>query len=320
MNDQQQTTESLTPEANYRRLYESMKDAFVSVTMDGRIQEYNEAYRQMLGYEPEELASLTFRDLTPSKWHAFQNELIQQQVLARGYSDTYEKEYRRKDGTLVPVELRTILLKDDDGQPCGMWAIVHDITARKKAELSLAEAERMLRMLMDASPESILLLDPAGKVLSANKTAAHRLGKSVNDVLGCSAYDLLPAEVAANRRTHVEKVVCTGQAVRFEDRRLGRYMEHALYPILDEHGRVTSVAVLGIDPTERNPLRLAAAITDISESPGWIETGSERISVICSKKECAGTSATAVCAATEQRSMPRSRRPSSAMLRGTPKP
>ena len=73
-------------------------------------------------------------DVTPEKWHSLQAEIIQKQVLSRGYSDIYEKEYRRKDGTILPSKLRTFLLKDDRGRPCAMWGIVRDITERKRAK------------------------------------------------------------------------------------------------------------------------------------------------------------------------------------------
>lgn len=128
-------------EAKYRRLHQSMQDAFVSVDMTGRIQEFNEPYRRMLGYEPEELKALTYVDLTPEKWHQFEATIVEQQILKRRYSDTYEKEYRRKDGTIFPVELRTFLLTNNDDQPSGMWAIVRDITDRKRSE-NAAEKER----------------------------------------------------------------------------------------------------------------------------------------------------------------------------------
>ena len=68
-------------EAKYRRLHESMRDAFVSVAMDGRILECNRTYQEMLGYEFEELTALTFMDLTPDKWHEFQAKLFQEQLL-----------------------------------------------------------------------------------------------------------------------------------------------------------------------------------------------------------------------------------------------
>ena len=63
----------------------------------------------------------------------FQNEIVTQQIIPKGYSGIYEKEYRKKDGTIFPVELRTFLLKDDAGNPSSMWAIVRDITERKLA-------------------------------------------------------------------------------------------------------------------------------------------------------------------------------------------
>ena len=129
-----------TSEAKYRRLHRSMRDAFVSVDMDGPIREYNEAYLTMLGYEPEELLKLRYMDLTPEKWHSYEAEIVQNQILRWGHSEIYEKEYRRKDGTVFPVELRTFLIKDDHGQPSAMWAIVRDITERKRAEEALREA------------------------------------------------------------------------------------------------------------------------------------------------------------------------------------
>lgn len=117
-------------ETRYRRLHESIMDAFVSVDMDGRIKECNEAFRRMLGYDSEEIALLTYKDLTPEKWHLFENEVIKPQVLSKGYSDIYEKEYRRKDGMLLPVELRAFLLRSDQGIPPCIGAIVRDITER----------------------------------------------------------------------------------------------------------------------------------------------------------------------------------------------
>jgi CheY-like chemotaxis protein len=39
------------------------------------------------------------------------------------------------------VELRTILMRDAAGEPCGMWALVRDISARKQAEAALAAAK-----------------------------------------------------------------------------------------------------------------------------------------------------------------------------------
>ena len=132
-------------EAKYRRLHETMMDAFVRIDMTGNLQEANRAYQGLLGYSEEELLQKTYKDLTPEKWHASEAGIIAEEVLVNGHSRVYEKEYRRKDGTIFPVELRTFLLRDDIGQPIGMWAIVHDITERKRVEEEKARLESQLR-------------------------------------------------------------------------------------------------------------------------------------------------------------------------------
>ncbi|HBG19015.1 MAG TPA: hypothetical protein DDY32_06990, partial [Desulfobulbaceae bacterium] len=116
--DVKQVEEALRrSEAHYRLLHESMRDGFVHVMMDGRIIDCNEIYCRMLGYSAEELRFLTYINITPERWHDFEAAIVCDQILSRGFSDIYEKEYRRKDGTVFPVELRTILIRDDRGRP-----------------------------------------------------------------------------------------------------------------------------------------------------------------------------------------------------------
>lgn len=136
-------------EAKYRKLHESMRDAFVSVALTGEILEYNAAYRAMLGYSDEELMRLTFMDLTPPRWHESEAVIVRDHILKLGASPVYEKEYQRKDGTVFPVELRAFLIRDDAGKPASIWGIARDITERKEAELvllrSLDEKEVLLK-------------------------------------------------------------------------------------------------------------------------------------------------------------------------------
>ncbi len=121
-------------EREYRDLYESMRDGFATVDMDGTIINCNPEFERIVGYTLDELTNLSYRDLTPEKWHEMETGILMEQVIARGYSDLYEKEYIRKDGSIVSVELRTHLIKDDEGNNTGMWAIVHDISTRKMTE------------------------------------------------------------------------------------------------------------------------------------------------------------------------------------------
>jgi two-component system cell cycle sensor histidine kinase/response regulator CckA len=160
-------------ERKYRMLHESMRDAFVSVAMDGRILEFNPVYQNMLGYTQDELFTKTYSDLTPGEWHAMEARIVAEQVVPRGYSDVYIKEYRRKDGTVFPVELRTTLIQDDAGHPVAMWAILRDITERKRAE--------ELRLKMETQMLQVQKLESLG-VLAGG--IAHDFNNLLTGILG----------------------------------------------------------------------------------------------------------------------------------------
>ncbi|MEQ1851898.1 MAG: PAS domain S-box protein, partial [Chthoniobacteraceae bacterium] len=145
----------LQREAKYRQLHDTMREAFASVDMKGRIIEFNSVYQEMLGYSESELRQLTYVDLTPKKWHRFEARIIREEVIPRGFSGIYEKEYRRKDGSIFPVELHTFLIRDGKGEPEGMWAIVRDITGRKRAERALQESEARFHMVLENSVEAV---------------------------------------------------------------------------------------------------------------------------------------------------------------------
>jgi len=73
----------------------------------------------MLGYSLEELRNLAYRDITPEKWHAMEATMVEQ-ALEKGYSDIYQKEYVRKDGLVMPIELRTHVFREENGKPTEM--------------------------------------------------------------------------------------------------------------------------------------------------------------------------------------------------------
>jgi len=126
-----------------------------------------------------------------------------------------------------------------------------EICERAQAQEALQESEKTLRALLDANPESVLVLDNSLTLITANKTAAQRLGQSLDDIIGVRLLDLIPAEVMNRRKPYFDKVLRTGKAVQFEDVRAGIHFYTHIYPIPDAAGKVSKVATLGIDITER---------------------------------------------------------------------
>ncbi|MFZ5981500.1 MAG: PAS domain S-box protein, partial [Candidatus Zixiibacteriota bacterium] len=156
-------------EHKYSELYENIRDGIGVVNLDGKIINCNSALLQMLGYSREELLELSLEDITPRQRYESEKKIIREQILKQGYSDIYQKEYIHKDGHLVPVELRTYLIKDENGQPDGMWAFVRDITLTRQFEDKLKETSSLLSATLEATADGILVVDDSGKVVHANR-------------------------------------------------------------------------------------------------------------------------------------------------------
>ncbi len=129
-------------EERYRLLFETSRDGIATVDLSGHIQEANPAFQSMLGYTVDELRALTYRDITPLRWHDAEAAIVRDRILAQGDSGEYEKEYIRKDGSVFPVSLRAWPVLDAGGKVIGLRAFVRDITDRRRVEEALRDADR----------------------------------------------------------------------------------------------------------------------------------------------------------------------------------
>jgi PAS domain S-box-containing protein len=209
--DRKNTEETLRlSEARYRSLYEGMMDAYVSVEMDGKIVHFNEAYQKMVGYEIEELRGLNYNDLTPKKWHEYEAEITEKQVIGRGYSEVYEKEYLRKDGTVFPVELRAALIRDKSGNPAGMWALIRDISVRKIIEQTLRDSEARYRELLDNSMQGVIVFQDL-RVVYTNQAVTESVGYNQSELNSLTTAELVQRVHPDDRHTFLERLQSNGE-------------------------------------------------------------------------------------------------------------
>lgn len=244
-------------EAWYRALYESSKDGIVVVGLEGRIIEANPAYLDMLGYTIDEIRKLTYEQLTPKKWHKVELGILRDQVMDRGYSDDYEKEDMRKDGSLIPVTVRRWLIQDEQGNPSGMWAIVRDITRQKEAEEALRESGEMYRTLVETSPDAIVVSDNEGTIKTISSRTMELFGyESADELVGRDVFEIFAPEerqrAAEYRRMRyegkaprtIEYVMLKKDGTRFD-------VELSASAFHDPAGNASGIIGIARDITER---------------------------------------------------------------------
>ena len=127
----------------------------------------NTAMSAITGYSEAELLSLTVEDLNHPDDRAKDLEAWRHLGSEIGYA--IEKRYLRKDGRTVWVEVTANLIRDAQGNPYRAAAVIHDITARKRAEEALRESEELNRSTLQALPAHIAVIDGAGLIISVNQ-------------------------------------------------------------------------------------------------------------------------------------------------------
>lgn len=144
----------------------------------GRITLVNQKYCDMVGYDPAEVVGLTVLDLTAPGCVPVTSAAVAG-LVAGGPAVVVEKQYVRKDGSLLWATSSINALRGQDGAYQGLVAIVIDITERKEAEEKLREADRrkdeFLAMLAHELRNPLAPIGAAAELLKMGKSDAARV-------------------------------------------------------------------------------------------------------------------------------------------------
>jgi PAS domain S-box-containing protein len=146
----------LQSERRYRTVVKQAAEGIFIVDIDTKlILEANVAYRNLLGYTAQDMLGLglTLYDVVAHDRKSI--DLYLEQIQEEGVQFIGERRHRRKDGSLVDVEVSSSVISYGGGE--ALCVIVHDITERKRS------AERLQRSL-----DALLGLYEAGQILSSS--------------------------------------------------------------------------------------------------------------------------------------------------------
>jgi PAS domain S-box-containing protein len=240
--DRKQAQEALRQnEEKHRGLLEACPDAIVMADLDGKILFASSQTGELVGLsDQEELVGQSVFDYVIEDDRRRLAENIPR-LLQTGTRHNTEYTVLRQDGTTVPTEISSAIIRDATGQPIAIMVVIRDITGRKQAQDTLQREHRTLKHLLQSSDHERqtiayeihdgLAQYLAGAIMQFDVYKSHR-EKRPNEAT--KAYD---AAMTLLRQGHSEA------------RRLIAGIRH---PVLDEAGVVEAVAHL-INEQNRGP-------------------------------------------------------------------
>ena len=240
-------------EERYRAVIEQATDGIYLLDAETRrVVETNPSYQNMLGYTADELQGMEVYDFVA---HPRENvDATIERTLRERRRLVGERKYRRKDGTLLDVEVGVSVISLDGRDV--ICTIVRDVTERKRAEEALARSEVRLRQIFETEPECVKVLGPDGSLLEMNPAGLSMIeADSLEQVRGKPVYEYIVPEHRTDFVALTEKVLHGGSGMlEFELVGLkgtSRWLETHAVPLRDARGEIAGLLAITRDVTER---------------------------------------------------------------------
>ncbi len=241
----------------------------------------NRAYAKADEHDPGFFTGRNHFDLYPSE----ENEAIFRRVLETGepyftYGKPFEYPHHPERGvTYWDWSLQPV--KESDNTVSGLVLSLVNVTERHRAENALRESEEKFRklsqefnILLDAIPDTIILLSPDLKVMWANSGALSGKDAGNPSPIGSHCYRFLHGRYSPCEGCPAVRSFSTA---REEDSQIsspgGKLMDLRAFPIRDEGGRVQSVIIISSDITEKMTLQAEVMRADHLASVGKLAAG-----------------------------------------------
>ena len=224
-----------------------------------RIREANPALCGLLGYTAAELLGLTLYDIVAHDRASVDANIAR--IVAEGRNAIGDRRYRRKDGTLVTVEVGAVALATTGDTT--LCAVVRDTTERSRAEAAIRASEARLRLVVANHPFILFALDRDGTITLAAGRGLAALGLTPEAVVGRSIFTISrsPAVPGYVRRA------LAGESFDAEVILGERHFATHYAPLRDTDGAIAGAIGVALDVTvqraaEASVRRFAAGLSE----------------------------------------------------------
>jgi PAS domain S-box-containing protein len=191
-------------EERYRAVVQSQTDLICRFLPDSTLTFANDEYCRFFGRSRDELIGRLFLDLIPPQHRDYARAKLEA-LTREPYRTETEHEVIAADGSVRWQEWFNIAVRDERGCVIEFQGVGHDITERKRVELALRESEERFRMVADAAPVMIWLVDTDKRCTFVNKGWLEFTGRTMEQELGDGwAEGIHPDDYATCLRTYEE--------------------------------------------------------------------------------------------------------------------
>jgi PAS domain S-box-containing protein len=259
-------------EQRFRTVFENAPIGVINAGVNGHFLRTNRTLQQMLGYSESELQAISFTEITYEE----DLELGHQGFadLISGKTDRFrvEKRYRRKDGTVIWVQLTAAAIRDSSETFQYFVVLVEDLTGTKQAE----DLMRDQATLLDLAHDAIVVKDAADCVIGWNRGAEQLYGWKAAEVLGRKVTAFLypdPAAFHTIKQALLNHADWSGELRQLT--RDGKMVDvNSRATLLRDHkGNPKAIMVINSDITEKKKLEAQFLRAQRLESIGTLASG-----------------------------------------------
>jgi rsbT co-antagonist protein RsbR len=217
----------------------------------------NQTFADMAGTSVTTLLGKTDYDLfSPDVAAIYHTD--DEHVMSTGIANlNLESQIETAGGEKHWIKAHNIPYRDNQGQVIGMVGVAIDITQQKKVEVALRQQSTEWAALLQAIPALVFFKDRNHRYKTVNEAYAKTFGATIDQIVGKTDHDFLPAELADEYHANDEAVMALNEArisdgvpIQHADGTDGWIVEHTM-PYYDTQGEVTGLVGIGIDVTKR---------------------------------------------------------------------
>lgn len=254
---QRMDTDLLREEEKYHGIFDHLVEGIFQTTPEGGYQSANAALARIYGFDsPEELIN-SLTDIgqklyvDPNRRAEFLRIMQEHDTVTNFESQVY-----RKDGSIIWIAENVRAIRDRNGRLLYYEGTVEDITQQKQAEENLRNSEALYHSLVETIPQNIFRKDLEERFTFANSKFCQTVGKSLEDIIGRTDFDLYPAELAAKYQEDDRKIIRTGKIFETVEEHVPGggekiYVQVVKSPLYDAQGKIIGLQGIFWDITKR---------------------------------------------------------------------